>query len=71
MREEAVERLPDPVACPACGSAAGIPIVYGMPGADLFAAAEDGQVGLGGCVIVPGQPDHRCSACGHQWCTDD
>lgn len=71
MMEPAVRGLPKPVDCPNCGSATGLVVVYGMPSLDLFEAAENDQVALGGCVIVPGQPDYRCSACGHQWMSDE
>ena len=47
------------LACLRCGSAS-IPIVYGMPGPDLFGAADRGEVALGGCVIGNDAPTHRC-----------
>jgi hypothetical protein len=58
---------PDPVECPRCRRIAGVVIVYGMPGADLFEAAEKNQLALGGCVIFEDQPDYRCRQCGHEW----
>jgi hypothetical protein len=62
----------DMAVCPACGGA-GIPILYGLPvAADLFEAADRGEVALGGCVINLDpdhqDPDHRCSSCQHEWC---
>ncbi|MBE1534691.1 hypothetical protein [Actinomadura algeriensis] len=53
-----------PPACPHCGGAP-IPIVYGLPGSDLFEEAERGKVVLGGCVVWEGNPRWHCSACGH------
>jgi hypothetical protein len=46
-------------ACPRCGSRS-IPIVYGLPGMELFEAADRGEVALGGCVIEDGAPEWRC-----------
>ena len=39
-------------------------IAYGYPGPEMWEAAERGEVVLGGCVIAPGQPRRRCTACG-------
>ena len=43
-----------------------VPIVWGMPGPDLLAAAERGEVALGGCVIHAGPPFEvkACAECG-------
>lgn len=41
-------------------------IVYGMPGPELFEAAERGEVLIGGCVITGDDPTHGCTA-GHEW----
>jgi len=54
--------------CQRCGQP-GIPIVYGLPGPELFEAAEAGRVALGGCVIYDEMPIWRCSA-GHEWADD-
>ena len=43
-----------------------IPIVYGMPSGEMFAAAERGEVCLGGCAIEPGAPTHACKRCGRK-----
>lgn len=51
--------------CPVCG-AASVPIVYGYPDAELFEAADRGEVALGGCVIGENDPTHQCEA-GHTW----
>ena len=42
-----------------------IRIVRGMPGAELFEAAERGEVILGGCDA--GGPTHQCRVCGRTW----
>lgn len=54
-------------ACPRCGSAATLPIAYGMPTFELGAEARAGRVELGGCVLDPGMPTRRCRRCGHGW----
>lgn len=51
--------------CPECGRP-GIPIVYGLPGAEVFEAAEEGEVLIGGCRIAADDPTHGCAA-GHRW----
>ena len=55
----------DPPTCPTCG-APGVLIVYGMPGPELFNAAERGEILIGGCVITGDDPTHGCAA-GHEW----
>jgi hypothetical protein len=70
-REEILEAfteaawIVDPPTCPVCGEP-GVLIVYGMPGPDLFEAAERGEVLIGGCVITGDDPTHGCAA-GHEW----
>lgn len=54
-------------ACPHCGSQRCVPVAYGLPGIDLQAEAERGDVILGGCVIWEGQPDWACTVCGFEW----
>ncbi|HEY5231288.1 MAG TPA: hypothetical protein VIJ11_10410 [Galbitalea sp.] len=46
--------------CANCGSRA-VPIVYGMPGFDLFEAADRGEVALGGCIVDDELPTWRCT----------
>lgn len=53
--------------CPVCKEKTGVNIMYGMPGPELFDLIERGEVALGGCVIIDGQPDRRCTACGAEW----
>lgn len=57
---------PAPEACPRCESAAVVPIRYGMPGPELAAAAERGEVELGGC-LVPVPWKWSCLECGYRW----
>jgi len=56
-------------ACPKCGNATGIRIVYGLPGSDLMQSAQRGEVALGGCLVMDDNPSWLCSdaACGHKW----
>jgi poly(ADP-ribose) glycohydrolase ARH3 len=58
---------PPPRECPACGAMTLVSIVYGMPGHELFEAAERGEVVLGGCIVDWDQPTAACTACGGQW----
>ena len=37
--------------CPRCGSASR-EVVFGLPGPELFEAADRGEVVLGGCMII-------------------
>lgn len=53
--------------CPKCGERKVLPIVYGLPGEDLFEAAERKEVFLGGCVISDDDPVWQCGACGAAW----
>jgi hypothetical protein len=39
-------------------------IVFGYPMPDAFAAAERGEIALGGCVVSGEDPTHRCAGCG-------
>jgi hypothetical protein len=54
------------VACPTCGEQAGRPILWGMPGFDVIAAQEAGEIDIeiGGCVVFEDDPTHRCTSCG-------
>lgn len=46
--------------CPICGARA-VPIAYGMPGPEVFDAADEGRVVLGGCVVTGFDPDWACT----------
>lgn len=52
--------------CPSCGAGDIAVIVWGMPTADDFRAAED-DVEFGGCVVDEDSPDFRCQICGTGW----
>lgn len=41
-----------------------VPIVFGYPSSETFAAADRGEIALGGCLVSGEDPTHRCSACG-------
>ena len=46
--------------CPRCDRRL-VPVVYGFPGPEVFKAAEEGRIVLGGCVIgLPGQKSQAC-----------
>lgn len=53
---------PDEHSCQRCGSDL-VPIFYGYPGPPRIAAAERGEIVLGGCTIEGGQPDRGCVMC--------
>ena len=52
-------------ACPTCGQP-GIPIMSGLPGAAGRAAAESGDLLLGGCFLPENRPHYECPE-GHSW----
>ena len=56
-----------PRICPACDRRTLVGLVFGMPGPDLVAAAEHGEVVLAGCCIEPGlacdAPTMTCTSC--------
>ena len=51
--------------CPKCGSSNVIPVVYGYPSPEGFAAAARGEIKLGGCVV--GDYDWSCGDCGRDF----
>ena len=53
--------------CPRCGRGDVVPIVMGLPSAELFELAERGLVELGDCMVGPEDPDCVCRSCGHEW----
>ena len=53
--------------CPRCDSVDVVPIVYGLPGEELFARSVAGEVELGGCCVGPHDPEFHCRACGSKW----
>ena len=57
------------VKCPECGGRL-VPILYGLPDAEAGAAAERGEIALGGCTIMGDEPHLQCVGCrGAFWTT--
>ena len=56
-----------PKNCPQCGSTKFAQILYGRPTSEATEAIERGEFVLGGCFVLPDQPDWECQACRHQW----
>lgn len=52
--------LDDAATCPICGAKT-LEIVYGMPSAQTFEAAERGELRLGGCMVFNDEPDRICT----------
>ena len=52
-------------ACPTCGSTAVAPLLYGLPVAGAFEAADRGEVIIAGCVIR--DETDGCLDCGARW----
>ncbi len=55
------------VACPMCGSADVVPIVYGFPLPETEAEAEKGLIELGGCCVGDRDPRKACRTCGERF----
>jgi hypothetical protein len=55
--------------CPDCGSA-GVPLIFGLPVPEARAAAQNGDLALGGCLMPALPPNWQCPH-GHQWHDDD
>ena len=53
------EAVSDVERCPECRELV-VPIAYGLPGPEMFEAAERGEIVLGGCVLEPGNPTRSC-----------
>ena len=57
--------------CPRCGAREAVPLVMGLPSAELFELADRGLVVLGGCLMGPEEHDVHCRSCGHEWSADE
>ena len=57
--------------CPRCNSDEVIPIVYGVPAADIIEESRAGRVALGPKVAWPEAPEWRCVVCGLEWREED
>jgi hypothetical protein len=65
---ELVEALQsERLTCQRCGSGNVLPIQYGLPGPEMFDAAQRGEIVLGGCIVSPDNPDTHCGACAFEW----
>ena len=53
------EAVSDVERCPECRGLV-VPIAYGLPGPEMFDAAERGEIVLGGCVLEVDNPTHSC-----------
>ncbi|MGY2065626.1 hypothetical protein [Blastococcus sp. SYSU DS0619] len=53
--------------CPGCGREDSVPVVYGLPGFDLFEQSESGRVALGGCLVMDEPAAFACRTCGLEW----
>jgi hypothetical protein len=60
----------EPPQCPRCDSVDTVPILYGYPAPEMYAAMNAGKVAIGGCLVWSGQPLWYCKTCGHKWGTD-
>lgn len=49
--------------CPECASGRIVPIVYGLPGAEMLEAAKRGEISLGGCELSFDNPLVECLDC--------
>jgi hypothetical protein len=57
--------------CPECGAEA-VPIVYGLPGPELWDQEDAGRVVLGGCVLEAENPDWACMGpIQHRWVEEE
>jgi hypothetical protein len=61
-------RLPEPKACPRCGSRDFVPIVYGLLSEEGMAEARAGKFVCGGCMLD--DPRWYCRGCNHRWPKD-
>lgn len=64
---EGSSREPGSHRCPRCGGGRSVPVVYGLPDAELGADARAGRVALGGCARDGFEPTRECRSCGHRW----
>src|SRR4051794_2208732 len=56
----------NPERCLRCGAPAVVPILYGLPGEELSAAAARGEAVLGGCIFT-GAELWACLVCEYRW----
>jgi len=44
-----------------------VPIMYGLPTSEAFEAANEGQIGIGGCVVTGEDPAWLCRGCDNRF----
>ncbi len=54
---------PDAKDCPNCGGTNVIPIMYGVPDAQMSEENDRGAVALGGAIVFPDNPRRQCKDC--------
>jgi hypothetical protein len=52
-------------ACPECGEV-GVPLLFGRPIPEAVAAADDGELALGGCLVPEDPVNWQCPQ-RHRW----
>ena len=57
--------------CPECGSREVAEILYGLPTREAAAAADRGEIALGGCFFNWGSARWRCLTCNAEWGVSD
>jgi hypothetical protein len=57
------EKVSESTECPNCQSKNIVPIAYGMPGPEMWASYERGEIKLGGCVVLTPCAEWYCRAC--------
>lgn len=53
--------------CPKCKSNEVVDIVYGYPSEETLKSWHSKKIELGGCIIRPTNPVHKCVKCNHRW----
>ena len=57
--------------CPDCRAENSVPLISGVPSAEVIDLAERGLVTLGGCMVGPEAPDLSCRSCGKKWAGEE
>lgn len=53
--------------CPRCGREDSVPMIFGLPAPQDQDLAEEGLIGLGGCMMPEHPAAFLCRACGLEW----
>lgn len=67
IRMTKTQRKKSPETCPECESLEVVPILYGYPMPEAMAAANEGKIELGGCLVGERDPQRHCKACGTEF----